>query len=586
MKLVKLFLFIFLSNGLFAQVPELVVPAGHGDQVYLVKFSADGKYLFSVGTGAKSVKIWDTKTGRLLKNLAVSDFPSKIEIAQDNKTVVVATAKEIYCYAFPSFKLLNKTGHGAKDAVIRGNSLYLLNSENVNGYKVSVIELSTFNEKILYDEVNASAPASRCARDRRRCRRARPDRRRESPGRAAGGCRRRRRTSSPRSPYSRRSATSPGAAVDTGGQAGLLDVVPHPDYAKNGWLYFAYSDPQTRGNQQVSLTRIVRGKIRGNALVEQQTIFQQIHTWVIALFPEQAQAEVFGSSRDPVVCASLNPSKNRARKVADGYVIEHGRFTFCSGAAAREWALLGALITDDAGAVVDVGCLLVPGAELTELDDWFVSGLQATGSLSLVAQDLFIPAHRFLSYHAATAYRTPGAAINRGSVYQAAFVPMLVLNLAGPALGAAEFALRAFIANLNDKGAAAGAYPLPGLPRIEAPATHEVIATARMQIDSARLLTAQAGRTIRQAAEARCPLTPEQSAKVNLETSYAVRECLRAVQSLFLQAGGGVLHPSHPLQGAYQDVLAINCHGFLAHEANLTLYGSLVTGHAQPTAFL
>ena len=88
------------------------------------------------------------------------------------------------------------------------------------------------------------------------------------------------------------------------------------------------------------------------------------------------------------------------------------------------------------------------------------------------------------------------------------------------------------------------------------------------------------------AAERHRALTPEQSTKVNLKTRYAVRECLRAVQSLFLQAGGGVLHPSHPLQGAYQDVLAINCHGFLAHEANLTLYGSLVTGPAQPTAFL
>lgn len=63
-------------------------------------------------------------------------------------------------------------------------------------------------------------------------------------------------------------------AVDTASQAGLLDVVPHPDYAKNGWLYFAFSDPQTHGGQPVSLTRIIRGKIRGNALVEQQTIFQ------------------------------------------------------------------------------------------------------------------------------------------------------------------------------------------------------------------------------------------------------------------------------------------------------------------------
>lgn len=62
--------------------------------------------------------------------------------------------------------------------------------------------------------------------------------------------------------------------VDTGGQAGLFDVVPHPNYAENGWLYFAFSDPQNRGGQNVSLTRIIRGKIRDGALVEQQTIFQ------------------------------------------------------------------------------------------------------------------------------------------------------------------------------------------------------------------------------------------------------------------------------------------------------------------------
>ena len=54
------------------------------------------------------------------------------------------------------------------------------------------------------------------------------------------------------------------------GQAGLFDVVAHPDYAKNGWIYFAFSDPQTRDGQPVSLTRIIRGKIRGNAVVDQE----------------------------------------------------------------------------------------------------------------------------------------------------------------------------------------------------------------------------------------------------------------------------------------------------------------------------
>ena len=312
----------------------------------------------------------------------------------------------------------------------------------------------------------------------------------------------------------------------------------------------------------------------------------QIHNWVLSLFPEPAQQEVFSTNPDPVVCASLNPSKNMTKKVDGGYLIEDVRFTFCSGAHHRDWALLGSLIVNDGGEVIDAGCMLVAGSELEELDDWYVSGLQATGSISLVANALFIPEHRFLSYSQATAYEPPGRVSNPGSVYMAAFVPMLTLNLAGPALGAGEHALRSFIENLEEKGAKAGTYPLPGIPRVDAPAAHEAISLARMQLDCARLLLQQSAASIRQFAEAGEPMRREDSAKVNLETSYAVRECLKATQQLFLQAGGAVLHPEHPLQMSYQDVSAVNCHGFLGHEANLSLYGSLVTGHDHPGAFL
>ncbi len=58
--------------------------------------------------------------------------------------------------------------------------------------------------------------------------------------------------------------------VDTAGQAGLFDVVPHPDYARNGWLYFAYADPEDGR----SMTRIMRGKLKDNALIEKETLFQ------------------------------------------------------------------------------------------------------------------------------------------------------------------------------------------------------------------------------------------------------------------------------------------------------------------------
>ena len=63
--------------------------------------------------------------------------------------------------------------------------------------------------------------------------------------------------------------------VDTGGQAGMFDIVPHPNYAQNGWIYFAFSDPQKNAaGNPVSLTKIIRGKLNDGALVNQETVFQ------------------------------------------------------------------------------------------------------------------------------------------------------------------------------------------------------------------------------------------------------------------------------------------------------------------------
>jgi glucose/arabinose dehydrogenase len=52
---------------------------------------------------------------------------------------------------------------------------------------------------------------------------------------------------------------------------GLFDVEVHPDYAKTGWIYLSYSEA---GPEKTSNTVIVRGKIRGNAWVDQQVLFK------------------------------------------------------------------------------------------------------------------------------------------------------------------------------------------------------------------------------------------------------------------------------------------------------------------------
>lgn len=54
------------------------------------------------------------------------------------------------------------------------------------------------------------------------------------------------------------------------GQGGLLDVVLHPDYANNGWIYFSFAAASLRGGH----TAVARARLEGNRLVDVQTIFK------------------------------------------------------------------------------------------------------------------------------------------------------------------------------------------------------------------------------------------------------------------------------------------------------------------------
>ena len=49
-------------------------------------------------------------------------------------------------------------------------------------------------------------------------------------------------------------------AVYNRGQGGLLDIVLHPDYAKNGWIYITYSS--TEGEGQGGNTKLIRTKLQ------------------------------------------------------------------------------------------------------------------------------------------------------------------------------------------------------------------------------------------------------------------------------------------------------------------------------------
>jgi glucose/arabinose dehydrogenase len=60
--------------------------------------------------------------------------------------------------------------------------------------------------------------------------------------------------------------------IRTGGQGGLLDVLPHPQFASNKLLYFSYAKPNADSTQ--GTTAVARAKFENDRLTDVQEIFE------------------------------------------------------------------------------------------------------------------------------------------------------------------------------------------------------------------------------------------------------------------------------------------------------------------------
>jgi len=65
------------------------------------------------------------------------------------------------------------------------------------------------------------------------------------------------------------------------GMGYLLDVAPHPDYARNGWIYLSYTErcsdcneASRKAKQPASMVVLVRGRIRAGEWVDQQPVWR------------------------------------------------------------------------------------------------------------------------------------------------------------------------------------------------------------------------------------------------------------------------------------------------------------------------
>ena len=167
------------------------------------------------------------------------------------------------------------------------------------------------------------------------------------------------------------------------------------------------------------------------------------HHWMLAMFPKQAQDEVWGQSPDNLIGSALVFPRGRARRVEGGYRVS-GRWPFSSGVDPSAWNLIGAIAQDEEAGTQMPRLFLLPASDYTIIDTWHVIGLSGTGSKDVAADDVFVPEYRSLAMDQITGGRNPGSEINPAVLYRLPSVSLFAFCIGAVSLGIAQGAIDYF----------------------------------------------------------------------------------------------------------------------------------------------
>lgn len=308
-----------------------------------------------------------------------------------------------------------------------------------------------------------------------------------------------------------------------------------------------------------------------------------MHQWLVAIFPDEAQREVWeGSSRRNLACGSYAPSA-KARRDNGGFRVK-GVWGFASNCDNSNWAILGALVPTEEGDGVLPGLLLIPRAQWRIDDNWRTAGLLGTGSKNIVIdEEVFVPAHRVLLFSQALSYAPPGAAANSNSIYRIPFLSVVPAAIAAPALGIAQGAVDEFckvMGSRTTKGGIAGGGMSPRDFQAVQLRVAEAAALAEAATQLLRLSIGDAEDTVRNGAE----MPIGQRVRLRRNHAYSVKLCCKSVDLLYEAAGGAGLFLSNGIQRSWRDVHAASKHIALNWDVAGTMYGKHELG-LEPQAY-
>ncbi|WP_175410352.1 acyl-CoA dehydrogenase family protein [Streptomyces sp. TRM64462] len=301
-------------------------------------------------------------------------------------------------------------------------------------------------------------------------------------------------------------------------------------------------------------------------------------TWCVQLYPDQAQEEVFagGSSRVSIVFAPTG----RLTPVDGGYRLS-GTWRFNSGVRGADWDLLAAEVELPDGTHQEL-VALVPTSELSVADDWHATSGAGTGSCTVTATDVFVPAHRTVLLEEAMVAATGGRSNTGATGRNYGLLGYVLSGVAAALMGIAQGAYELFLERLPGRGITYTEWTDQRLH----PVTQQQLATAANKIDAALALSERWLEVLQSRADAGEQPTDEEKAVIRGQTAYAGQLAKEAVELLYAASGGSVIRSDVDMQRFHRDIQGFSLHALVQLGANLEVQGRVLMGLEPGTYFL
>jgi alkylation response protein AidB-like acyl-CoA dehydrogenase len=286
-------------------------------------------------------------------------------------------------------------------------------------------------------------------------------------------------------------------------------------------------------------------------------------SWLVGTFPDEAQQEIF-ATRDPRISGVFSPTGTAVAK--DGGFIVNGRWPFNTGCHGANWTVMNVVVGEMPT------CMIARSADLTILDDWYATGMAATGSNTIVAENVFVPSHRAMPLPDMLEARYPARHNSSNPYFNYPMAPVLTVNAGGTPIGTARGAMDAFLERLPGRGITYTNYT----NKAEAPVTHLQLAEASMKIDSSAAHVRLGTAIMDDAKDGR--MTMQERVKARAHIAYSTGLAREATDILFYASGASSIQESMPIQRYQRDIQALSNHAIMHPQTGLELYGRILCG--------